>query len=182
MSTYNLINVLEQFNILDDVRKGVVQLYGEAAWNIFYKQTLTKWTFKWNARAMRRLGCVKPRYKVMEISPHIMNDKSRLICTIKHETAHIIHITFHPDDRQVHGRLWQRAMLALGETPSRTSEATEQLQKAQEQNAKVKITCRDCGAEHFYLRKPKIERIKRCVHVPCENKPNGGRFDIKFLK
>ena len=116
-------------------------------------------------RSIRRLGSFRypapgtdapPRITISEV---ILDDDEQFWDTVRHEYAHAVVWLRRPGERHGHDEVWKSVCREIGCVPKGTAPSSEQLQRVRCQNAKYRVSCRECGMETYYLRAGRIVQL-----------------------
>lgn len=95
--------------------------------------------------------------KELRLSRRIMRhlSESEIMDTILHEVAHFI-----AGVENGHNDAWKQACVSLGANPKRTADVGKEVREA---TSKYRMTCQECGHDHYMNRRPKYDvSVYRC--------------------
>lgn len=147
------------------------------AWSLMKHHGLTAqgWTFQFD-RAKERLGCCKPRRKIITLSALVTPGQpdDDVKDTILHEIAHAL-----CPPREGHGPIWKAMARAIGARPERCGQIAAPVP------AKYIVTCPKCQVQTPRHRLPRKSRLtgKPALMAcsACCNRYNRGKFSYDFL-
>jgi SprT protein len=130
---------------------------------------------EWNPRLKTAAGRADYHQKLVSLNPRLIERRSEIDRTLRHELAHIL-AQFRAGRRRImpHGAEWRQACADLGIADEKRCHNLPF--PARTFAARFVYRCPNCRQEF-----PRVRRVRRAVAcLACCRKHNGGEFDPRF--